>query len=252
MIEYMTGVFLSFFANPNPFGIALALYFGAFWLTPYWPPLFSNRRLWSVIFGSAFLTLAAISFIQIPLQLWAGTALGNFWSQQVILSRMLLFGIPQVLISGLVQEGAKLVPVVLYWRSENRSLDPKIGLAIGAAAGAAFGIFEAQWAHNAILSSVNIWGALQTHGLSTLIGFWERFSVVAAHTTFSALAGYGLARGKGWQYYLLASFLHGFLNYGVIVMTAGIFTAIQLELYITAYALSLTGWSLWLRWRRTI
>jgi len=252
MTEYMTGMFLSFFANPNPFGIALALYFGAFWLIPYWPPLFSDRRLWAVMAGSALLSLAAISFVQVPLQLWAGMALGKFWSQEVIISRILLFGIPGVLISGLVQEGAKLVPVVLYWRRENRSLDPRLGLAIGAAAGAAFGIFEAQWAHNAILSSVNIWGALQTYGLSALTGFWERFSVVAAHTAFSALAGYGLARGKGGQYYLLSSLLHGLLNYGVVILAAGVFTAVQLELYITAYALSLTGWALWLRWRRTI
>ena len=251
MTEYMTGLFLSFFANPNLFGIGLALYFGAFWLIPYWPPLFSDRRLWVVMVISAFLTLAASSFIQIPLQLWAGMALGNVWSQEVIMSRILLFGIPQVLISGLVQEGAKLVPIVLYWRRENRSLDPKMGLAIGAAAGAAFGIFEAQWAHNAILSSVNIWGALQTHGLSALIGFWERFSVVAAHTAFSALVGYGLAKGKGWQFYLIASFLHGFLNYGAVMLAAGVFTIVKLELYVTAYALSLTGWALWLRWRKT-
>ena len=48
------------------------------------------------------------------------------------MSRILLFGIPQILLSGLVQEGAKLVPVVLYWRREGRSLDPKLGLAVGA------------------------------------------------------------------------------------------------------------------------
>ena len=164
---------------------------------------------------------------------------------------LLLAAIPGILLSGLVQEGAKLIPVVLYWRRENRSLDPKMGLAIGAAAGAAFGIFEAQWAHNAILSSVNIWGALQTHGLSALIGFWERFSVVEAHTAFSALAVYGLAKGKGWQFYLIASLLHGFLNYGAVMLAAGVFTVVKMELYATAYALSLTGWDLWLRWRKS-
>ena len=58
MIEHMTGLFLSFFANPNPFGIGLAFYFGAFWLIPYWPPLFSDRRLWVVMVTSAFLALA--------------------------------------------------------------------------------------------------------------------------------------------------------------------------------------------------
>jgi RsiW-degrading membrane proteinase PrsW (M82 family) len=250
MTEQMTGLFLSFFRDPNPFGVGLALYFGAFWLIPYWPPLFREPRLWQVMAASAFITLAAASFIQVPLQFMAGTAMGNLWSEEVIMTRIYFFRIPQILISGLIQEGAKLIPVVLYWRRENKKLHPKSGLTAGAAAGAAFGIFEAQWAHNTILSSINIWGALQAQGLSALIGFWERFSVVAAHTAFSALAGYGLANGKGLQFYLIASFLHAFLNYGAIMLATGTFTVLELELYTTAYALSLTALALWLRWRK--
>jgi len=160
-------------------------------------------------------------------------------------------GIPQILISGLVQEGAKLVPIVMYWRHEDRSLDPKLGLAIGAVAGAGFGIFEAQWAHNTILASVNIWEALKANGLIALVGFWERFSAVAAHTAFSALAGYGLAKGKGWQFYLIASFLHAFLNYGAVLFKSGVLNIVRMEIYATVYALLVTGWALWLRWRKT-
>ncbi|MCK5182491.1 MAG: hypothetical protein KAQ73_08110, partial [Dehalococcoidia bacterium] len=55
------------------------------------------------------------SFIQIPLQTWAGQALGHFWSQEVLMRWILLGGIPQILLSGLVQEGSKLVPMVVYW-----------------------------------------------------------------------------------------------------------------------------------------
>ena len=251
MAEYTVGFFLSFFANPTALGIGLAFYFGAIWLTPYYPPLFKDARLWAVMAGSAFLALCAASFVQIPLQFWTGQALGHFWSQEVLMRRILLFGIPQILLSGLVQEGAKMVPLVVYWRREGRSLDPKLGLAIGAAAGAAFGIFEAQWAHNTIFAAGWTWEAVQTGGLIALAPFWERFFVVAAHTAFSALAGYGLAKGKGWQFYLIASCLHAFLNYSVVLLQGGVLAnVVQVEIYATVYALSVTAWALWLRWRK--
>ena len=251
MAEYTVGFFLSFFANPTALGIGLAFYFGAIWLTPYYPPLFKDARLWAVMAGSAFLALWAASFVQIPLQFWTGQALGHFWSQEVLIRRILLFGIPQILLSGLVQEGAKMVPLVVYWRREGRSLDPKLGLAIGAAAGAAFGIFEAQWAHNTIFAAGWTWEAVQTGGLIALAPFGERFFVVAAHTAFSALAGYGLAKGKGWQFYLIASCLHAFLNYSAVLLVGGVLTnVVQVEIYVTVYALSVMAWALWLRWRK--
>ncbi|MEE9520153.1 MAG: PrsW family glutamic-type intramembrane protease [Dehalococcoidales bacterium] len=251
MAEYTVGFFLSFFANPSALGIGLAIAFGAIWLAPYRPPLRSRPRLWTVFVASAFLALAAASFIQIPLQLLAGQALGNFWSQEVLMSRILLFGIPQILLSGLVQEGAKLVPIVFYWRREGKKLDPKLGLAIGAVAGAGFGMFEAQWAHNIIFASGWGWEAVQSGGFMALAGFWERFFVVAAHTAFSALAGYGLAKGKGWQFYLIVSSLHALLNYSAALLQAGTLTVIQLEIYVAVVAMAVTGWALWLRRRET-
>ncbi|UCC91026.1 MAG: hypothetical protein JSW24_02450 [Dehalococcoidia bacterium] len=253
MLEQTVGFFLSFFANPTALGIGLAFYFGAIWLAPYYPPLFKDARLWAVMAGSAFLALCAASFVQIPLQFWTGQALVHFWSQEVIMSRILLFGIPQILLSGLVQEGAKLVPVVLYWRREGKNIDPKLGLAIGAAAGAAFGIFEALWVHNTVFASGWSWEAVQTGGLIALAPFWERFFAVAAHTAFSALAGYGLAKGKGWQFYLIASCLHAFLNYSVVLLVGGVLTnVVQVEIYVAVYALAVTGWALWLRWRKPV
>ena len=252
MLEQITTFFASFFANPSAWGIGLAIYFGTIWLAPYYPPLFKQARLWVVMVASAFSALAAASFVQIPLQLLEGQAIGGLWSQEYVMSRILLFGIPQILLSGLVQEGAKMVPLVWYWRREGKSLDPKLGLAIGAAAGAAFGILEAQWAHKTIFASVNVWKNLQAGNFMVLLGFWERFFVVAAHTAFSALAGYGLARGRGWQFYLIASGLHALLNYGAVLLTVGVFTTIQLEIYVAVLALSVSAWALWLRWRRTV
>jgi len=206
--------------------------------------------LWVVLVVSVFLALAAVSFIQIPLQLLAGQAMSNVWSQEVLMRQILLTGIPAVLLSGLVQEGAKLVPIVVYWRREGRSLDPKLGLAIGAVAGAGFGAFEAQWVHNTIFAADWSWEEARTVGLAALAPFGERFFAVAAHTAFSALAGYGLAKGRGWQFYLIASGLHALLNYGVLLLHAGVFTMVQMEIYIAAVALTATGWALWLRWRK--
>ncbi len=252
MIDYMVIFFKSFFQNPSALGIGLAIAFGAVWLAGYRPPLFKKPWLWAVLVSSAFLTLAAASFIQIPLQVWAGQALSHFWSQEVLTRWILLAAIPSILLSGLVQEGSKLVPVVVWWRRSGKNIDPKLGLAIGAVAGAGFGIFEAQWALNDIFASGVTWEAVQSGGFMALIygGFWERFFTVAAHIAFSALAGYGLAKGWGWQFYLIASVLHGLLNYSVILFYAGRFTILHVEIYIAVLAVLVTAWALWLRWRK--
>jgi len=251
MLEQIIGFFLSWFANPNIVGIGLALVFGAVWLVGYWPPLFKKHWLWVVLIGSAILSLAAVSFIQIPLQILAGQALGHFWSQEVLLRWILLAGIPQILLSGLVQEGAKLVPVVICWWRMGRRIDPKLGLVIGAVAGVGFGTFEAVWAHNTIFAQGWTWEAVQTGGLMALAGFWERFFAVAFHTASCALAGWGLARGWGWQFYLLASFLHGLLNYSVALLQSGLLTVVSLEIYAAVVAVLVTGVALWLRWRKS-
>ena len=103
----MVGFFKSFFQNPSAWGIGLAITFGSVWLACYRPPLFKRPWLWAVLVSSAILTLTAISFIQVPLQVWTGLALIHFWSQEVLVRWILLMGIPAILLSGLVQEGQK-------------------------------------------------------------------------------------------------------------------------------------------------
>jgi len=221
------------------------------WLACYRPPVFKKPGLWAVLVSSAFLTLSAISFVQIPLQFWAGQALDHFWSQEILERWILLAAIPSILLSGLVQEGSKLVPVVVYWWRGGRNIDPKLGLAIGAVAGVGFGIFEAQWAHNVIFASGWTWEWVQTYGLWALGGFWERFFAVAGHIAWSALAGYGLAKGWGWQFYLVASALHALANYSAVLLQAGLLTAVHAEIYVAVLAVMVTAWALWLRWRKT-
>jgi len=242
MIDYGIDQFVSFFQNPSAWGIGLAIGFGVVWLACYWPPLFKRPWLWAVLAGSAFFTLATVCFIQIPLQSWTGQALSH--------TGILVVGILLVLLSGLVQEGAKMVPIVIYlWRS-GKNIDPKLGLAIGAVAGAGFAIFEAQYLHNLIFASGWTWAAVQTGGFMALLGFWERFVTVAAHIAFSALAGYGLAKGRGWQFYLIASGLHTLLNYGAVLWQAGLLTDLHVEIYAAVLAVAVTAWALWLRWRK--
>jgi RsiW-degrading membrane proteinase PrsW (M82 family) len=245
----MIDFFLSWFANPSLIGIGLALAFGAVWLVGYWPPFFKKPWLWAVLVISALLSLMAVAFIQIPLRQLAGQALTQSWSQEVLLRWILLAGIPQILLSGLVQEGSKLVPVVMWWLGEERKLDVKTGLIIGAVAGAGFGVFEAVWVHNSIFAAGWHWGLVQTQGYMMLAGFWERFFVVAFHIASTAIAGWGLARGWGWQFYLLAAFMHNLLNYSVVLLQAGIFTIVHVEIYAAVSAVSVTALALWLRWR---
>lgn len=233
-----------------PVSIAIGLAFGTMWLVPYWPPIFKRPGLWAAGIAGAFLTWTSIAFIQIPLQALTGQALAHFWDEFTLLRWLLLAGIPQILLSGLVQEAAKLVPVVFYsWRNHWDST-PKFGLIAGALSGAGFGIFEAIWVFNTLFASGWNWNIVETEGFVALLGFWERFFCIAFHTAVSALAGYGLARRHVWQYYLVASFLHGALNYSAILLQKGLLTTFQLEIYIAVVAVAVTAVALWLRWHK--
>jgi len=247
MLEQTVGFFVSWFANPNIIGIGLAILFGLIWFAAYWTPILIKPWAWAVLISSAILSLAAVSFIQIPLQYLVGDLIG----QQTMILWPLLAGIPAVLLSGLVQEGSKLVPVVIYWLFKQRDISPKLGLCVGAVAGLGFGIFEAVWIHNTIFGAGWSWAAVQASGIMALLGFWERFFAVAFHIAASALAGYGLAKGWGWQFYLLASLAHAILNYSAVLLGTGVITAVQMELVIAAYVVIITGVVLCLRWSST-
>ena len=256
MLQQMIGFFLSAFSFPGLgwtlilVAIGLGLAFGAIWLFFYRPPMFTKPGLWLVAVVGAFLTWTAIAFIQIPLQTWTGQALLHFWDELTLTRWLLLATIPQILLSGLVQEAAKLVPVIFYWWRSHWSFSPTFGLIAGAVAGAGFGVFEAVWVHNTMFVSGWTWGAVETSGAVALLGFWERFSTVAFHIAVSALAGYGLARRMGWQFYLIASFLHGATNYSVVLVQKGLLTSVQVEIYIAVLAAAITAVALWLRWRQ--
>jgi RsiW-degrading membrane proteinase PrsW (M82 family) len=236
--------------EPLLVAIGLALAFGAIWLVCQWPPLFRRHWFWAVAVFSAFFTLLAIVFIQVPLQYYVGQALSHFWNATVINSWLLAAGIPGILLSGLVQEGAKMVPMVFWWWRSDRSIGPRLGLAIGAMAGAGFGIYEAFWVHGSVLASGWTLSLIGQYGFLGIAPFWERFMTVAFHIAASSLAGYGLAKGLGWQFYLIAAGLHGLLNYVALPYSKGYFSVNQVEIYVAVVAMLVMMVVLSLRWRQ--
>jgi RsiW-degrading membrane proteinase PrsW (M82 family) len=229
--------------------VALALAFGVVWLLTQWVPLLKKPWLLAVLVGSAFFTLIAIVFIQIPLQWYSTKALQHFWDSFTLFNWYLLTGLPALVISGFVQEGAKMVPMAIYWGYKGRAITPKMGLAIGAMAGAGFGIFEATWAHSQTFLAGWTWDVVRYSGLAEgLLPFWDRFWAVALHISISALVGYGLAKGKGWQFFIIGSVLHIAVNFLVLPYRKGTFTFNQVEIYLAGATALIMLVVLWLRW----
>jgi RsiW-degrading membrane proteinase PrsW (M82 family) len=194
--------------------------------------------------------MLAIAFVQMPLRYYYGQAIDSNLSQDTIVSLFLLVGIPMVLINGLVQEGAKMIPMVFWWWRGGKKLDPKMGLIIGALAGAGFGIFEAVWVHNQIFMAGWTWDVVNYNAWQGLLPFWDQFWWIALHIAVSALAGYGLAKGKGWQFYLLASVLHSLVSYLNILYNKEMLTWDQVEIIMAALTALIMLAALWLRWRK--
>jgi hypothetical protein len=249
MWEYAWQLFVSFYSNPSGWGIGIALALGAIWLGAFAPPVHKRPWLWAVLAGGAVLFGPTIAFIQVPLQFGANQALLHFWDQATLQQHLLLAGIPAILFTGLVQEGLKLVPPLVY-RKYKHPISNRDALILGAVAGAGFGTLEAVWGLNTVFASGFTWATVQLQGWQALIPFWERFSAVAFHTGATALAIYGWNKGKGWQFYLLVALLHIILDYSAVLLAAHALTLVQVEIYVLVGAIAAVAPALWLRWRR--
>jgi RsiW-degrading membrane proteinase PrsW (M82 family) len=239
-----------FFANPTAWGIILAFLFGLVWLAFLAPRQLNRLPPWLIFIIGAAVFAPCIAWIQIPLQSGVSNLLISCFGQDSITDHILLASIPGILLSGIVQEGAKMIPTVIYWVANRRRIYPVLGLTMGAMAGAGFGILEAQWIHNLILSyGWTTQSALST-GFLGFTGFWERFFTISFHISLGALTGYGLARGWGWQFYLLAAGIHAMMNYNVILLQIGILTNIGIELLIAFISIVLFLLIAWLRWKK--
>ena len=252
MHTFFTGAFhypgLSWYLALLAIGLGLA--FGAAWLLLYRPPLRREPWLWIAGLVSAFLTWIAICFVQIPLQTWTGDLLRVFWPPLILNHWLLLSAVPVILLSGIVQEASKLAPVI-WFKLRRAEVSPRTIVLAGAVAGAGFGIFEAVWVHNSIFASGWTWGLVERQGYPALLGFWERFFSVGFHIAASTIAAWGLAKGMGWRFYLLAAFLHGALNYSTVLLQRGLLNSNGVEVYIAAGAVLVTLAALWLRYQKT-
>jgi RsiW-degrading membrane proteinase PrsW (M82 family) len=240
----------SFFANPSIWGVGLSVLFGAIWLASLKPLHLRRPGPWLVLIAGSALFAPSIAWIQVPLQTLVGDALIRRLGILTYQNQIYFTGIPVVLLSGLIQEGAKLLPVSVHWWSHQRKLTPRFALTLGAMAGVGFGIFESQWVLNSLFASGWSLSSFQIYGFLAIAGFWERFFTIAFHTASTALAGWGLSRGYGWQFYLLASFLHFLLNYSVIFFQKGVISTLQVEISVAGIAVVLFAVVLWLRYRK--
>jgi len=232
-------------------GWSLTIIFTAIWLACYRPPLFSKPWLWAVLVAGGILAPVAITITSFPVAYGITKLYTYFWSQGTIQNWSWLVSIPSIFIFGLVWEGAKLLPVGIYWWLKDKKIEPKFGLLIGAVAGAGFGMLYAQWALNYfILESNWSWQLVQARGFPAIMGFWENFFVLGLNVASTALAGWGIAKGWGWKFYLLAGFVYLVTNYNTVLVSYELVTTTQVQFFIAAWALIVVGVTLWLRERK--
>lgn len=224
--------FLSFFANPTIYGITIALLFAAIWLAPFYNSIIKRTYAWVIFLCSAILTTFAIAFIQDPLQILTGDVCYKYF--QKYNPTIIIFLIPVFtnLIAGVVQETAKLLPVLLYWRSMQRALSPAEMLFLGVMGGVGFGFFEAQWVANRVISSGWNLDLIRSEGISAAAGFIERFFSVGCHTAWTAIAAYGLTRRKWYLYFLIVVFAHALADYDASLYSLGVFDLLDAEIAI--------------------
>jgi len=249
MIEQSLTFFANWFSNPNFTAMGIAIVIGIIWYAAYRPGIRRDYGfLWVVMGASAILTLLAIVIIQMPLQALVGQLLALAFAPETLLTWLYVLGIPQVALSGLVQEGAKMIPMIVVWQRSEHYLDAKVGLLLGAAAGLGFGVFEAMWALNQAYAGGWTLAGASAGGFLAIAPVWERFFAVGGHVAFSALVGYGLATERGWIYYLIAAGLHGLMNYTIVLLQSGLIGVGALEVLAALVAIGASAWALYVRY----
>ncbi|MHB9090385.1 MAG: hypothetical protein ACYC7H_03105 [Chloroflexota bacterium] len=241
----------SFVPLPYPAGLAFAVLRGLLWLALLGSGWWRGGAAWVGLVAGCALFPPAIGWVQVPLQQLTGTALQAFVGQQTLAANLLVFGFPQIFETGLVQEAAKLLPVLIYV-TVFRPRGPSAPLRMGAAVGAGFGAFEAAWAIGLVFANGWSLDTFQLAGWAAALPFAERFVTVGFHTASGIILAYGLVRGMAPWTYLLAALLHTAVNYGAILRPAGLVTTtLAAELYVTFWCIVTVAIALWLRSRAT-
>ena len=239
--------FVSIYSNPTVEGIGIALIMGTIWLADFRMPLGKQPSLWIFLAVGAVLFIPTVLFLQTPLQAISYQFFSQILSREAWRSQLLLAQIPGMLISGFVQEGMKLVPVLIY-RKRRQPLSEGQALLTGAAVGAGFGIFEAAWLFYQNFRMGFSWNNIQFEGWLGILFFVERFIAIAFHISATAVLSYYWNKNKGGRAYLIIALFHSILNYGAVLAIAQVFTTIETEVYIAVLSAILIGMALWLRW----
>jgi uncharacterized membrane protein YhfC len=227
----------------------LALLFVAPWLA-----LLAGRRLgrpwlWVIVSLGALLFPVSIAWIQVPIQ----QGLNKLWVSRfpvpTIERFLLLFGLPSIVVAGLVQEVVKFGIGIagLYLIGERRT--PRAGLAMGAAAGAGYGGMEAFWVFNQIFAAGFTLGTIQLAGMAALTGFIERFFAVMFHIGVASVATYGYASGRPWRFLLIAIGLHSLADYTAVLLQAGVLGVTGVEIIVAIIAVATISAAWWIRVR---
>ena len=239
--------FKSFFTVPDIglglvlIALASALIFGAIWIAAFYPNIVKDFWAWIILVAGFIFTAIFTAFLQIPLQYGSTKLLDTFLSHQNMVTYMLVVSIPALII----QVGARLLPVVIYWLSNKRTLEPKTALMFGAFAGAGVGIVQAFQLHGSLLYIIG-----QIQPLGVFVIFLESFLTVGFNICAIAIASYGLAKGKWWQYSLVIAALYFIFNYITQLMNLQILAPLFVEIIILIIALLTAAAALWLRWRK--
>jgi hypothetical protein len=174
----------------------------------------------------------------------------TFLSHQNMLTYVLIVSIPSMIIAAIIQVGARLLPVVIYWLSNKRTLDPKMALFFGVFAGAGVGIIEAFQVHSQLFAYGWDISMIQFNGLIAILPFIERFFIIGFHVSAIAIAAYGLAKGKWWQFSLVIVAIYFILNYNSVLMGTQVIGAGYAEIIVFVLAILTIAAALWLRWAK--
>lgn len=246
--------FKSFFIIPNIpatsalIAVAIAILFGAIWIAAFYPPLFRQPWLWVILVASFFATAILTAFIQLPFQYAVTKIFDTFLSRQDMLVYFLIVGIPVAIIAAIVQVGAKLLPVIIYWIAGKRTLEPKTALFFGLFAGAGVGVIEAFQFNSQLFAFGWDISLIKINGLVAILPFIERFFIIGFHASAIAIAAYGLAKGKWWQFSLVVVVLYFIHNYSSVLLGLRVINAGYIEIIILIVAILTAAGALWLRW----
>jgi RsiW-degrading membrane proteinase PrsW (M82 family) len=240
---------LDFVGVPDWRSAVLALIFACPWLL-----LLAGRRLkspwlWGCVAMGVLFFPISIAWIQVPIQRALNVLWMSLFPVATIQQYVLLFGIPSIIVAGLVQEMVKFLIGVagLYLINERKT--PRAGLALGAAVGAGYGAMEAFWVFNQIFAAGFTLGTIQLSGITALLGFIERFFTVMFHTGAASLSTYGYASGRPWRFLLLAIGLHSLTDYMAVPLRTGLISVGWVEIVIAVISVVTISAAFWIRAR---